>query len=799
MPATDARTDADGALVLPFAAVGLADLPLVGGKNASLGELIRALGPQGVVVPDGFAVTTVAYRRLLADAGLEAPLRRLLSDLDVDDLGALQRAGAAARQLVAAAPLPPGLEQAILTAARDLGASRLAVRSSATAEDLPEASFAGQQETVLAVGGDEALLQACHRCYASLFSDRAIVYRRRLGLDDLAVALAIGVQRLVRADRGCAGVLFTLDTESGCRDVVLINGAWGFGETVVQGEVIPDEWLVFKPRLRQGLPAIISRRAGEKAVQLVLEGDDGRLCRRPVPADRRRQLVLGDDQVLTLARWGCAIEDHYSTLHGRPMPMDIEWAWDGSEGGLVVLQARPETVAARRPPGLLRHWHLEREGGVPLVSGRAIGAAVGSGPVRLLQGPEEIDRFEAGDVLVTSRTDPDWEPILQRAGAVVTDQGGRTCHAAIVAREMGVPAIVGCGDASRRLQHGAVVTVACCEGEEGHVYAGALPFRCEEQQLSDLPTVGTRLLLNVSRPQEAFRLAALPSDGIGLARLEFVIAHDIGIHPLALLQPDGLPPAERQAVEQRLQGATDPVAFYRERLREAMARLAAAFHPRPVLLRFSDFKSNEYARLLGGRSFEPIEPNPMLGWRGACRYTGEPFRRAFGLECQALAQVRTELGMTNLTPMVPFCRTPQEADRVLAAMADEGLQRGRDGLTVQMMCELPANVLELEAFAERFDGFSIGSNDLTQLTLGIDRDSERLAPLFREDHPAVRALISQAIATAHRCGRSISLCGQAPSDDPAFARFLVEEGIDAISLDPDALIPTRLALAAVAR
>jgi len=795
MPAATAAE----ALVLPFAAVGMADQALVGGKSASLGELIRALGPRGVAVPDGFAITAAAYRHLLTSAGLEGPLRHLLADLDVEDLGALQRAGAAARQLVAAALLPPDLERAILTAAQGLGTGSLAVRSSATAEDLPEASFAGQQETVLAVAGERALLQACRRCYASLFSDRAIVYRRRLGLDDLGVALAIGVQRLVRADRGCAGVLFTLDTESGFREVVLINGAWGFGETVVQGEVIPDEWLVFKPRLRQGLPAILSRRPGEKTVQLVLSDDDGHLQRRPVAPDRQRQLVLSDDQVLTLARWGCVIEEHYSALHGRPMPMDIEWAWDGSEGGLFVLQARPETVEARRPPGLLRRWCLEPHEAAPLVSGRAIGAGIGSGPVRLLRGPDELDRFRPGDVLVTSRTDPDWEPILRQAGAVVTDQGGRTCHAAIVAREMGVPAIVGCGDATQRLPDGAVVTAACCEGEDGHVYAGVLPFRLEEQQLSELPPLRTRLLLNVSRPQEAFRLAALPSDGIGLARLEFVIAHDIGIHPLALLHPDQLDPTERAAVEQRLQGASDPVAFYGERLSEAMARLAAAFHPRPVLLRFSDFKSNEYARLLGGRHFEPIEPNPMLGWRGACRYTSEPFRRAFGLECRALARVRSDLGLKNLTPMVPFCRTPQEADRVLAAMAEEGLRRGHDGLAVQMMCELPANVLELEAFAERFDGFSIGSNDLTQLTLGIDRDSEQLAPLFSENHPAVRGLIRLAIATAHRCGRSISLCGQGPSDDPAFARFLVEEGIDAISLDPDALMATRLALAVIER
>ena len=787
------------ALVLPFAAVGLADQALVGGKTASLGELIRALGPRGVAVPDGFAITAAAYRRLLAAAGLEGPLRDLLGTLDVDDLGALQRAGAAARQLVTAAPLPPDLERAILEAAKALGPGSLAVRSSATAEDLPEASFAGQQETVLAVSGARALLRACSRCYASLFSDRAIVYRRRLGLDDLGVALAIGVQRLVRADRGCAGVLFTLDTESGCRDVVLINGAWGFGETVVQGEVIPDEWLVFKPRLRQGRPAILSRRTGEKAVELVLSDDDGHLQRRPVPAERRRRLVLGDDQVQTLARWGCAIEDHYSALHGRPMPMDIEWAWDGSEGGLFVLQARPETVEGRRPPGVLRRWCLEPHGAVPLVSGRAIGAGIGRGPVGVLRGPDQLERFRPGDVLVTARTDSDWEPILQRAAAVVTDQGGRTCHAAIVARELGLPAIVGCGDASRRLQDGAIVTAACCEGADGHVYAGALPFRLEEQPLGDLPPLRTRLLLNISRPREAFRLAALPSDGVGLARLEFVIAHDIGIHPLALLLPDQLSPEERAAVEQRLQGACDPVAFYSERLREAMARLAAAFHPRPVLLRFSDFKSNEYARLLGGRRFEPSEPNPMLGWRGASRYTGEPFLRAFGLECRAVAQVRGELGLTNLTPMVPFCRTPQEADRVLAAMAEEGLRRGDDGLTVHMMCELPANVLELEAYAERFDGFSIGSNDLTQLTLGIDRDAERLAPLFSENQPAVRALIRMAIATAHRCGRPISLCGQAPSDDPAFARFLVEEGIDAISLDPDALMATRLALAAIER
>ena len=794
-------------LVVPFAAVGIEAIADVGGKNASLGEMIRELGDQGVRVPGGFATTAAAYRHLLRSNGLIGPLQELLGALDADDLAALQHAGKAARHLVLEAALPADLTDAILVAYRQLAAPdgtlpAVAVRSSATAEDLPDASFAGQQETFLHIEGEEALLAACRRCYASLFTDRAISYRQLNGFDHLEVALSIGVQRMVRSDRACAGVMFSIDTETGFRDAVLLTAAYGLGENVVQGAVNPDEVLIFKPTLEQGFAPILSKRLGSKAIRMVVgpaqRGDGAPVHNEPVPQAERERFALSDDDCLTLARWACRIERHYSARRGTPTPMDIEWAKDGLTGELFILQARPETVQSRQQQAVLRSWHLAPHQADLLVSGRAIGASVSSGVARVIRHPSEIERFESGDLLITERTDPDWEPILKRASGVVTDQGGRTCHAAIIAREMGITAIVGTGEATRRIHDGDAITISCCEGDVGRVYRGTLPFSVTEQAIGDLPATRTRILMNVGNPEEAFNLAAIPCDGVGLARLEFIIANHIKVHPMALLQPERVADAgQRQEIHRLTAGHPSPAEYYVDLLAQGMARIAAAFYPRPVILRFSDFKSNEYARLLGGGAFEPSEENPMIGWRGASRYYAAAFREAFALECQAFRRVRDHMGLTNVIPMVPFCRTPEEGDKVLAEMARSGLVRGENGLEVYVMCELPSNVVGAEAFAERFDGFSIGSNDLTQLTLGLDRDSALVADLFDERHPTVKAMIRLAIQTAHRCGRKIGICGQAPSDYPDFARFLVEEGIDSISLNPDALIATRLEVARI--
>jgi pyruvate,water dikinase len=784
-------------LVLPLEAASLEAIGEVGGKNASLGEMIRQLSGQGVRVPGGFATTATAYRHFIEAGGLQQQLHTILDGLDGHDIAALQAAGAAARALLLAAPLPNDLEQAILNAYRQLGAPAVAVRSSATAEDLPDASFAGQQETYLNVEGEQALLAACRRCFASLFTDRAISYRQINGFDHFEVALSIGVQRMVRSDLACSGVMFSIDTETGFRNAVLLTAAYGLGENVVQGAVNPDEVLIFKPTLEQGFAPIVSRRLGSKAIRMVY-GEHGSTCNVEVPLAERNRYALTDSEALQLARWACLIERHYSERRGQPTPMDIEWAKDGSSGELYILQARPETVESRRSTTLLRSWQLEPHNAELLCTGRAIGASVSSGRARILRHPSEIQRFEPGDLLVTERTDPDWEPILKRASGVITNQGGRTCHAAIIAREMGITAIVGAGDATERIADGTVITASCCEGDEGRVYRGALPFRVEESDIGELPPTRTRILMNVGNPEEAFSQAAIPCDGVGLARLEFVIANHIRVHPMALLQPDRLrDPAERQAIAALTAGYEQPADYYVDLLAQGMGRLAAAFHPRPVILRFSDFKSNEYAKLLGGSSFEPSEENPMIGWRGASRYYAEGFREAFALECRALKRVREVMGLTNVIPMVPFCRTPEEGDRVLAEMAREGLVRGNNGLEVYVMCELPSNVIAAEAFAERFDGFSIGSNDLTQLTLGLDRDSALVADLFDERNAAVVELIRIAIRTAKRCGRKIGICGQAPSDHPEFAELLVREGIDSISLNPDAVLKTRLKVAAI--
>ena len=784
-------------LVLPFEQVGLEAISLVGGKNASLGEMIRELSNQGIKVPSGFATTAHAYRVLLDSAHLSQGLHDCLDGLDAEQLPALQQAGAAARDLLLKAPLPIELEEQLLLHYRELGSPAVAVRSSATAEDLPQASFAGQQETYLNVEGEAALLEACRRCYASLFTDRAISYRQLNGFDHFDVALSIGIQRMVRSDLACSGVMFSLDTESGFRDAVLLTAAYGLGENVVQGAVNPDEYLIFKPTLLEGFAPIVSQRLGEKAIRMVY-AQAGSTRNESVPACDRQRFALDQAEVLQLARWACQIEAHYSERRGQATPMDIEWAKDGKSGELFILQARPETVKSRRDANVLRSWHLEPHDAALLCRGRAIGTSVSSGAARILHHPSEIHRFQSGDLLVTDRTDPDWEPVLKRASGVVTNRGSRTCHAAIIAREMGITAVVGADRATERILDGETITLSCCEGDEGRVYRGALPFRVEESAVGDLPATRTQILMNVGNPEEAFNLAAIPCDGVGLARLEFIIANQIRVHPMALLHLNRVVSQdEQQAILQLTAGYANPADYYVDRLAQGIGRLAAAFYPRPVVLRFSDFKSNEYAKLLGGSGFEPVEANPMLGWRGASRYTSPAFREAFALECKALMAVRQHMGLSNVIPMVPFCRTPEEGDRVLEEMALHGLVRGEQGLEVYVMCELPSNVMAAEAFAQRFDGFSIGSNDLTQLTLGLDRDSALVAELFDERHPAVLEMVRLAIRTAKQCGCKIGICGQAPSDYPEFAEFLVKEGIDSISLNPDAVIKTRLAIASI--
>jgi pyruvate,water dikinase len=777
-----------------FRDIRLEDLPLVGGKNASLGELYNDLAAAGVRVPNGFAVTGEAYTALLDETGLQPRLGALLRGVSGEDVRALAEAAAAARQLILEAPWPAGLEREIGDAyealARETGSSpAVAVRSSATAEDLPEASFAGLQETYLGVRGRDALLTACRRCFASLFTDRAIAYRIQHGFDHLAVRLSIGIQRMVRADLGAAGVMFTLDPESGSPDVVVINSAYGLGEAVVQGQLDPDEFWVFKPTLRTGHRAILKRGLGRKDWKLGL-GADGTPARAEVSAEARLRPSLADAEVLELARLGVAIEAHYAAKAGRPMPMDIEWARDGADGRLYILQARPETVhrADRRPRievfTLGSAASFER-----LIAGKAIGQRIGIGRARRLRDPGDLARLEPGEVLVASMTDPDWEPVMKRAAAIVTDRGGRTCHAAIVSRELGVPCVVGTERGTEVIPDGETVTVSCAEGEVGTVYRGAVPFERRTVDLARLPSRTTKVMLNVGNPGEAFRLGTLPADGVGLARIEFIIASVVKVHPLALLHPDRVAdPAARAAIDALTRGYANPGDYFVDRLAEGVGIIAAAFYPRDVIVRLSDFKSNEYAGLVGGKAFEPAEANPMLGFRGASRYAHPRYRDGFALECRAMRRVRDEMGLTNVKLMIPFCRTPEEGERVVALMARHGLRRGDAGLEIYVMCEIPSNVLLAQDFARTFDGFSIGSNDLTQLVLGVDRDSELVAPIFDERNPAVLAMVASVIDAARAAGRKIGICGQAPSDYPEFTRFLVERGITSISLNPDALV-----------
>ncbi|WP_185267867.1 phosphoenolpyruvate synthase [Halopseudomonas xiamenensis] len=781
--------------VVSFEQLGVGDVERVGGKNASLGEMISNLAGAGVSVPGGFATTADAYREFLEQSGLNDRINAALDALDVDDVNALARTGAQIRQWVMDAEFPAALDQAIRDAFADLSAGNdnlaVAVRSSATAEDLPDASFAGQQETFLNIRGVDNVIRATKEVFASLFNDRAISYRVHQGFDHKLVALSAGVQRMVRSETGTAGVMFTLDTESGFRDVVFITGAYGLGETVVQGAVNPDEFYVHKPTLEAGRPSILRRNLGSKAIKMIYgeEASAGRSVKTvDVDAAERARFCLSDEEVVNLARQAVIIEKHYGC------PMDIEWAKDGDDNQLYIVQARPETVKSRSNVNVMERYLLKDKGTV-LVEGRAIGQRIGAGPVKVIRDVSEMDKVQPGDVLVSDMTDPDWEPVMKRASAIVTNRGGRTCHAAIIARELGIPAVVGCGNATSELSDGQEVTVSCAEGDTGMIYAGRLEFDIRTNSVDAMPPLPFKIMMNVGNPDRAFDFANLPNEGVGLARLEFIINRMIGVHPKALLNFDGLPSEVKDSVEKRIAGYGDPVDFYVDKLVEGVSTLAAAFWPKKVIVRLSDFKSNEYANLIGGRLYEPEEENPMLGFRGASRYISESFRDCFELECRAMKRVRDEMGLTNVEIMVPFVRTVGEASQVVELLAENGLKRGENGLRLIMMCELPANALLAEEFLEHFDGFSIGSNDLTQLTLGLDRDSGIIAHLFDERNAAVKKLLANAIAACRKADKYIGICGQGPSDHPDLARWLMEQGIESVSLNPDSVMDTWFFLA----
>lgn len=773
-------------LILPFARIGRTDVARVGGKNASLGEMFSALSSQGVQVPDGFATTAKAYGLFLDHNGLRERIAAELASLDINDVAELQQRGARIRAWILSAALPPVLETDLRKAYAALEqkygvATDVAVRSSATAEDLPEASFAGQQETFLNIRGIEQLLATCPRVYASLFTDRAIAYRVHQGFAHMKVALSIGVQKMVRSDCGVSGVMFTLDTESGFRDVVSVTAVYGLGENIVQGAVNPDEYLVHKPTLRQGFASVIKRQLGTKALRLVYgDSHSATTCNTTVKLEDQERFALADEDLLALAKQALVIEKHYGC------PMDIEWAKDGISGELFIVQARPETVHGNHAAATQTLFHLQAKGRI-LVEGKSVGQRIGAGTVRIVRNKQEMQQIKPGDVLVADITDPDWEPVMKIASAIVTNRGGRTCHAAILAREMGIPAVVGTGMATEVLQDGAGVTVSGAEGEKGFVYEGLLPFTREVLDTGTLPETRTKIMLIAGNPGQAFRAAQWPNAGVGLARMEFIISNHIGVHPRALLEFSTLDSGLQKQIRARMQGYCDPVSFYVEKLAEGIATLAAAFYPKPVIIRTSDFKSNEYAELLGGSAFEPEEENPMIGFRGASRYYADSFRECFVLECRAIRKVREEMGLTNLEVMLPFVRTVEEVQKVSAIMAEHGLKRGVNGLRLILMCEIPANALLADEFLSHCDGFSIGSNDLTQLTLGVDRDSGLLTQ-FDERNPAVAVLMQMAIAACRKHKKYIGICGQAPSDFPEITRWLVQQGIESIALNPDSVL-----------
>lgn len=779
--------------VLWYDQLGMHDVDRVGGKNASLGEMITHLSAVGVSVPNGFATTAQAFNDFLTQSGINQRIYQLLDQTDIDDVAALSKAGSQIRQWIIDTPFQPGLEADITACYQQLSAddadASFAVRSSATAEDMPDASFAGQQETFLNVQGIDAVMTAIKHVYASLFNDRAISYRVHQGYDHRGVALSAGVQRMVRADLAASGVMFTIDTESGFDQVVFITAAYGLGEMVVQGAVNPDEFYVHKPTLATGRPAVVRRNLGSTKIRMVYadsvaHGEQVRT--EPVPDALRQRFALTDDEVQDLARQAVLIEKHYQR------PMDIEWAKDGHTGKLYIVQARPETVRSRGQ--VMERYRLERRGEV-IIEGRAIGHRIGAGPVKIIHDISEMPRIEAGDVLVTDMTDPDWEPIMKKAAAIVTNRGGRTCHAAIIARELGIPAVVGCGDATERIGDGQSVTVSCAEGDTGYVYQEILPFEVARSDIDEMPALPLKIMMNVGNPDRAFDFACLPNDGVGLARLEFIINRMIGVHPRALLEFDQQTPALQREITDMIHGYDSPKEYYIARLTEGIATLGAAFAPKRVIVRLSDFKSNEYANLVGGEAYEPDEENPMLGFRGAGRYVSDSFRDCFALECEAVKRVRNEMGLTNVEIMIPFVRTVAQAQAVVEELARQGLKRGENGLKVIMMCEIPSNALLAEQFLAHFDGFSIGSNDMTQLALGLDRDSGLVSALFDERDDAVKTLLSLAIRAAKKQGKYVGICGQGPSDHEDFAAWLMEEGIDSLSLNPDTVVSTWLSLA----
>jgi len=781
------------AYTIPFAQLGRHDVETVGGKNSSLGEMISHLAKAGVAVPDGFATTAQAYRDFLQHEDLAARISKELATLNVDDVETLTTVGARIRQWILATPFPPRLEREILESFERMSGGRdiaVAVRSSATAEDLPDASFAGQQETFLNVRGRDALLKCVHEVFASLFNDRAIAYRVHQGFAHDQVALSAGIQYMVRSDLGASGVMFTLDTDSGFRNVVFVTSSYGLGETVVQGAVNPDEFYVYKAALRSGHAPILRRTLGAKAIKMVYSapGAATRVSTVDVAQEDRRRFSISDADLIELSKQALIIEEHYGC------PMDIEWGKDGETGKIYILQARPETVQSRAGRTVQR-FALKGKKSKVLASGRSIGQRIGAGPARIIRDVKEMTRVQSGDVLVADMTDPDWEPVMKRAAAIVTNRGGRTCHAAIIARELGIPAVFGCSDTTETIREGQPITVSCAEGDTGFVYDGALPFEQKNLELDSLPPITTKIMMNVGNPDRAFDFASIPHRGVGLARLEFIINRMIGVHPRALLEFDQLPSDLQQTIRRQMSGYGDPVSFYIDKLCEGVGTIAAAFAPEPVIVRLSDFKSNEYANLIGGRQYEPHEENPMIGFRGAARYVDEAFRPCFELECRALKRVREQMGLKNVQIMVPFVRTVKEAEQVTQLLAANGLKRGENDLKIIMMCELPTNALLAERYLEYFDGMSIGSNDMTQLTLGLDRDSAIIAKLFDERDDAVKALLKMAIDACRKQGKYIGICGQGPSDHPDFARWLLEQGIESISLNPDTVVETWLFLA----
>ncbi len=784
-----------------FEDLRIEDVPSVGGKNASLGEMIRNLGEKGVAVPGGFAVTAYAYKYTLEKEGVDQKIREILADLDTHDVKNLSERGEKVRELIRNTPLPEEIAEEIRNHYREMEqryneSVDVAVRSSATAEDLPDASFAGQQETYLNVRGEEELLEKVRDCFASLFTNRAISYREDKGFDHFSVYLSVGVQKMVRSDLSSSGVMFSIDTESGFKDAVYITGAYGLGENVVQGAVNPDQFYVFKPTLEKGFKPILEKKLGSKEKRMIY-GEKGTI-QEPVSVEDQRQFVINDDEILTLAHWATIIENHYDK------PMDIEWAKDGKTGDLFIVQARPETVHSQKDVAMLETYVLEEKGNI-LAQGEAVGSKIGQGKVNVIESAANIDRFQKGQVLVTDMTDPDWEPIMKIAGAIVTNRGGRTCHAAIISRELGIPCVIGAGNATEQLSNDIDVTVDCSEGT-GNIYEGLLKYRVDKVKLDTIPQTKTQIMMNVGTPEKAFQQAQLPNDGVGLAREEFIINSHIGIHPLALLEYEKLKQLVNEnpkvadvikKIDEKSAAYPDKTAFFIETLAHGIAKIAAAFYPNDVIVRMSDFKTNEYANLVGGFLYEPEEHNPMIGWRGASRYYDDKYKPAYGLECKAIKKVRDEMGLNNVKPMIPFCRTPDEGRKVIEVMNEYGLRQGENDLEVYVMCEIPSNVIVADQFAEIFDGFSIGSNDLTQLTLGLDRDSDLVAHIFDERNDAVKRLVSQVIETAHNHSppRKVGICGQAPSDFPEFAEFLVEQGIDSISLNPDTVAKTRFNIA----